>query len=37
MLEGLYPPRALRDTAMKALASSGNIFGVDGEIMDELS
>lgn len=29
MLEGLYPPRALRDTAMKALASSGNIFGVD--------
>jgi len=31
MLEGLYPPRALRDTAMKALASSGNIFGVDGE------
>jgi len=27
MLEGLYPPRALRDTAMKALASSGNIFG----------
>lgn len=30
MLEGLYPPRALRDTAMKALASSGNIFGVDG-------
>jgi len=28
MLEGLYPPRALRDTAMKALASSGNIFGV---------
>ncbi|MFC1660025.1 (Fe-S)-binding protein [Gemmatimonadota bacterium] len=27
-LEGLYPPRALRDTAMKALASSGNIFGV---------
>jgi Fe-S oxidoreductase len=31
MLEGLYPPRALRDTAMKALSSSGNIFGVDGE------
>lgn len=31
MLEGLYPPRALRDTAMKALAGSGNIFGVDGE------
>ena len=31
MLEGLYPPRGLRDTAMKALASSGNIFGVDGE------
>ncbi|MFH1764281.1 MAG: (Fe-S)-binding protein [Gemmatimonadota bacterium] len=30
MLEGLYPPRALRDTAMKALTSSGNIFGVDG-------
>jgi Fe-S oxidoreductase len=29
-LEGLYPPRALRDTAMKALAGSGNIFGVDG-------
>jgi Fe-S oxidoreductase len=29
MLEGLYPPRALRDTAMKALASSGNIFGQD--------
>ncbi len=28
-LEGLYPPRALRDTAMKALASSGNIFGQD--------
>lgn len=27
MLEGLYPPRALRDTAMKALAGSGNIFG----------
>ncbi len=26
-LEGLYPPRALRDTAMKALTSSGNIFG----------
>jgi Fe-S oxidoreductase len=30
MLEGLYPPRALRDTAMKALSGSGNIFGVDG-------
>ncbi|MBT8396503.1 MAG: (Fe-S)-binding protein [Gemmatimonadetes bacterium] len=30
MLEGLYPPRALRDTAMKALTGSGNIFGVDG-------
>jgi Fe-S oxidoreductase len=31
-LEGLYPPRALRDTAMKALASSGNIFGLgEGE------
>jgi Fe-S oxidoreductase len=30
LVEGLYPPRALRDTAMKALASSGNIFGVDG-------
>ena len=29
MLEGLYPPRALRDTAMKALSSSGNIFGQD--------
>lgn len=29
MLEGLYPPRALRDTAMKALTSSGNIFGQD--------
>ncbi len=28
-LEGLYPPRALRDTVMKALASSGNIFGQD--------
>jgi Fe-S oxidoreductase len=27
-LEGLYPPRALRDTAMKALTSSGNIFGL---------
>ncbi len=29
MLEGLYPPRALRDTVMKALTSSGNIFGQD--------
>ena len=29
MLEGLYPPRALRDTAMKALSGSGNIFGQD--------
>jgi Fe-S oxidoreductase len=29
MLEGLYPPRALRDTAMKALSASGNIFGQD--------
>jgi Fe-S oxidoreductase len=29
MLEGLYPPRALRDTAMKALTGSGNIFGQD--------
>ncbi|MGW8265017.1 MAG: (Fe-S)-binding protein [Longimicrobiales bacterium] len=29
MLEGLYPPRVLRDTAMKALSSSGNIFGQD--------
>ncbi len=29
MLEGLYPPRSLRDTAMKALSSSGNIFGQD--------
>lgn len=29
MLEGLYPPRALRDTAMKALSNSGNIFGQD--------
>ncbi len=29
MVEGLYPPRALRDTAMKALAGSGNIFGQD--------
>lgn len=27
-LEGLYPPRALRDTALKALTGSGNIFGV---------
>jgi Fe-S oxidoreductase len=29
MLEGLYPPRALRDTVMKAVSSSGNIFGQD--------
>ncbi len=29
MLEGLYPPRALRDTVMKAIAGSGNIFGQD--------
>jgi Fe-S oxidoreductase len=29
MLEGLYPPRALRDTAMKAITGSGNIFGSD--------
>jgi Fe-S oxidoreductase len=29
MIEGLYPPRALRDTAMKAINSSGNIFGQD--------
>lgn len=29
MLEGLYPPRALRDTVMKAISSSGNIFGQD--------
>ncbi len=29
MTDGLYPPRALRDTAMKALMSSGNIFGQD--------
>jgi len=29
MVEGLYPPRALRDTTMKAIAGSGNIFGQD--------
>ena len=29
MVEGLYPPRALRDTVMKAIAGSGNIFGQD--------
>jgi len=29
MLEGLYPPRALRDVAMKAISGSGNIFGQD--------
>ncbi|MDH3291687.1 MAG: (Fe-S)-binding protein [Gemmatimonadota bacterium] len=29
MVDGLYPPRALRETAMKALTSSGNIFGQD--------
>lgn len=29
MVEGLYPPRSLRDIVGKALSASGNIFGVD--------
>ncbi len=28
-VEGLYPPRSLRDIVGKALSASGNIFGVD--------